>query len=170
MNIHIELKLTLLSWISNIHWAKQCHYHNCFTAIIDKWIILRISGSYLHVHVRAHYTLHNIVTLKAGSQYDVGATSVLSVMSFTGKAIFFTSNNSIPDNKFFKKLIGWMLANTGNWHTAGIKVKFIPASPRCLRCYAGASIILWYRHYSDARIKYIHTVLCLMTQWTAVQE
>ena len=46
----------------NVHWAIQYHYHNCLYC--NNWSMnLRIAGSHLHVHVRAHYyLLHNIVS------------------------------------------------------------------------------------------------------------
>ena len=49
------------------------------------------------------------LNLKPGSQYDAGATSIVSVMSIAEKAIFFTSQNCIQS---FDYLIDWMLANT----------------------------------------------------------
>ena len=49
-------------------------------------------------------------SLKPGSQYDAGATSVTSVVSITEKSLFHQSN-CIPDIKFLDNLIGWTLAN-----------------------------------------------------------
>ena len=51
-----------------------------------------------------------VVSLKPGSQYDAGATSVTSVVSLTEKSLFHQSN-CIPDVNFFDNLIGWTLAN-----------------------------------------------------------
>ena len=46
--------------------------------------------------------------LKAGSQLDTGAASVISVVSIKRKSFFFhqTQSNCIPDVKFFDNLIG----------------------------------------------------------------
>ena len=82
--IHIKLLCNILSWICNAHvyWAIQYHYHNCL------YCNLRIAGSHLHVHVRAHYALHNIVTLKAVHNMTL-VPQASQVLSVSQEKIFF---------------------------------------------------------------------------------
>ena len=50
--------------------------------------------------------------LEAGSQYDAGGVSVISVVKIAEESSFIQSN-SIPNVKFLDNLISWMLTNTG---------------------------------------------------------
>ena len=44
------------------------------------------------------------------SQYDAGATSIMSIVNVTEK-VFFHQSNCMPNVNFFDNLSGWMLAN-----------------------------------------------------------
>ena len=67
----------------------------------------------LPIIVYSNKILVYIPHLKAGSQYDAGAASVVSDTSVAGESIFWTSPILFLKSNF-DILIGWMLANAGN--------------------------------------------------------
>ena len=91
MNIH-QIKLHVTS-VMNLQYT--CILSN--TVPLSQLFVLQLVNEFDNYWFTStctckssYYTLHNTVTIKAGSQYDAGATSATSVVNFTRKNLFFT--------------------------------------------------------------------------------